>query len=207
MNKLINGLQKHRVASLAALVVIALTAVASTVVVGDVHIVIALTDAATHSPFRHFTNGFVHSHFRPFITTTFGHSTITTGNATATTSNSTRTPIKHIIVIFQENNSFDHYFGTYPQATNPHNEPSFISAQGTPTVNNLLTRNLLPPNNPNLSQPHRIDRSNSVTCNPLHDYTDEQKSYNGGKMNLFVQNDGKASGCQKTTTDNQTGLL
>jgi phospholipase C len=26
----------------------------------------------------------------------------------------TRTPIKHVVVIFQENSSFDHYFGTYP---------------------------------------------------------------------------------------------
>ena len=29
---------------------------------------------------------------------------------------STRTPIKHVVVIFQENVSFDHYFGTYPNA-------------------------------------------------------------------------------------------
>ena len=31
----------------------------------------------------------------------------------------TTTPIKHVVVIFQENISFDHYFGTYPMATNP----------------------------------------------------------------------------------------
>ena len=31
----------------------------------------------------------------------------------------TATPIKHLVVIFQENVSFDHYFGTYPNATNP----------------------------------------------------------------------------------------
>ncbi|MBV8116308.1 MAG: phospholipase, partial [Silvibacterium sp.] len=35
---------------------------------------------------------------------------------------STSTPIQHLVVIFQENNSFDHYFGTYPYATNPPNE-------------------------------------------------------------------------------------
>src|SRR5262245_33326186 len=108
----------------------------------------------------------------------------------------TSTPIKHLVIIFQENISFDHYFGTYSNATNPQDEPKFIAAQGTSTVNNLLTKNLLPPNNPNLSQPHRIDRSKPVTCSPLHGYTDEQKSYNGGKTNLFVQNDGKAPGCQ-----------
>ena len=27
----------------------------------------------------------------------------------------TTTPIKHLVVIFQENVSFDHYFGTYPE--------------------------------------------------------------------------------------------
>ncbi len=31
----------------------------------------------------------------------------------------TNTPIKHVVVLFQENISFDHYFGTYPYATNP----------------------------------------------------------------------------------------
>ncbi len=30
----------------------------------------------------------------------------------------TATPIKHLVVIFQENISFDHYFGTYPAAKN-----------------------------------------------------------------------------------------
>ena len=31
---------------------------------------------------------------------------------------STATPIKHLVVIFDENISFDHYFGTYPYAPN-----------------------------------------------------------------------------------------
>jgi phospholipase C len=168
-----------------------LTIVGSTVDIGSPHVALAAA-AAT-------------SHFRHFVTTTpnhFRHFTNSTANATATTT--TTTPIKHIIVIFQENNSFDHYFGTYPNATNPTGEPAFYAAAGTPHVMNLIwPNNLLSPNNPNQNQPHRIDRSNPVTCNPLHDYTDEQKSYNGGKINLFVENDGKASGCQKTPTDNQ----
>ena len=33
--------------------------------------------------------------------------------------NNTITPIKHVVIVFQENVSFDHYFGTYPHATNP----------------------------------------------------------------------------------------
>ncbi len=32
--------------------------------------------------------------------------------------NPTATPIKHLVVIFQENISFDHYFATYPNARN-----------------------------------------------------------------------------------------
>jgi phospholipase C len=35
----------------------------------------------------------------------------------------TTTPIKHVVVIFQENVSFDHYFASYPHATNPTGEP------------------------------------------------------------------------------------
>lgn len=35
----------------------------------------------------------------------------------------TTTPIKHVVVIFGENVSFDHYFGTYPNASNPTGEP------------------------------------------------------------------------------------
>src|SRR6266566_336182 len=59
----------------------------------------------------------------------------------------TATPIKHLVVIFQENVSFDHYFGTYPNATNPSGEPSFHAAPDTPSVNGL-TGPLLT-NNPN----------------------------------------------------------
>lgn len=35
---------------------------------------------------------------------------------------STTTPIQHVVVIFDENVSFDHYFGTYPVAANPAGE-------------------------------------------------------------------------------------
>src|SRR5205814_1651996 len=41
----------------------------------------------------------------------------------------TLTPIQHLVVIFQENVSFDHYFGTYPTALNPPGEPR---VQGEP---------------------------------------------------------------------------
>src|SRR5260370_331631 len=47
------------------------------------------------------------------------------------------TPIKHVVVIFQENVSFDHYFGTYPNALNLSGETPFVASKHTPKVNNL----------------------------------------------------------------------
>ena len=40
-------------------------------------------------------------------------------------------------MIFDENVSFDHYFGTYPFAPNLAGEPVFHARPGTPTVNGL----------------------------------------------------------------------
>jgi phospholipase C len=35
----------------------------------------------------------------------------------------TATPIHHLVVVFEENVSFDHYFGTYPRAANIDGQP------------------------------------------------------------------------------------
>src|SRR5215467_5113994 len=69
----------------------------------------------------------------------------------------TATPIQHLVVIFQENVSFDHYFATYPDAENPHGEPAFRADRGTPSVNGLNTP-FLDPANENSAQPFRLDR-------------------------------------------------
>jgi phospholipase C len=97
----------------------------------------------------------------------------------------TATPIKHVVVIFDENVSFDHYFGTYPNATNPSGEPKFTAEPNTPSVNGLsgalLTRN------PNLDNPQRLDRSQALTCDQGHGYTQEQQAFDMGAMDKFVQ--------------------
>jgi phospholipase C len=106
----------------------------------------------------------------------------------------TATPIQHLVVIFQENVSFDHYFATYPVATNPAGEPKFKPSPATPTVNGL-TAGLLA-NNPNLnpangagaSNPFRLDRSQAVTPDQNHDYTAEQQAFDAGLMDLFPLN-------------------
>ena len=98
----------------------------------------------------------------------------------------TATPIKHLVVIFNENISFDHYFATYPLAANPPGEPRFDAADDTPAINNLRSAGLLT-NNPNLAQPFRLDRSEAFTCSQDHSYTDEQKAVDGGLSDKYVQ--------------------
>src|SRR6478672_6226437 len=100
------------------------------------------------------------------------------------------TPIQHVVVIFDENVSFDHYFGTYPFAKNPPGEPQFHAAPGTPSVNGLSAALLTA--NTNLANPFRFDRSEPITCDQNHDYTPEQQSYDAGLLDKFVQFDGAA---------------
>ena len=97
----------------------------------------------------------------------------------------TTTPIKHVVVIFQENVSFDHYFGTYPNALNPPGEPAFHAKPGTPTVNGLNDQLLN--HNPNTANPQRLDRSQPLTCDQDHGYRDEQRAFDSGLMDKFVQ--------------------
>jgi phospholipase C len=120
---------------------------------------------------------------------------VTPGTTFAAPGNSnggtTTTPIKHVVVIFQENISFDHYFGSYPNATNPKSEPKFKAKAGTPTVNGL-TQGLLEHNNnsdktPTLYQPVRLDRSQNYTCDQNHDYTPEQQAFDSGLMDKFPE--------------------
>ena len=110
----------------------------------------------------------------------------------------TATPIKHIVIIFGENRSFDHYFGTYPNALNPKGEPQFHALSNTPTVNGLSNALLI--NNPNLNplngsgaaNPFRFDRSQANTQDMDHDYLAEQLAFDGGVMDLFPANTGSA---------------
>jgi len=98
-----------------------------------------------------------------------------------------RTPIKHLVIIFQENHSFDAYFATYPKALNPPGQPAFHARPGTPSVNGLTPT--LIERNPNSSKPFRIDRRHAYTCDQDHEYTAEQKARNGGLMDQFVRFD------------------
>jgi phospholipase C len=108
-----------------------------------------------------------------------------TGSAFAADGGTT-TPIKHVVVIFQENVSFDHYFGTYPHAANLAGEIAFRAKESTPRANTLEAAGLLT-NNPNSVQPFRIPPSVPVTCDEDHNYNDEQAASDGGLMDKFVE--------------------
>src|SRR5260370_8747871 len=112
--------------------------------------------------------------------------------------NTPTTPIKHLVVIFQENVSFDHYFATYPEAANPGGEPVFVARRNTPSVNGpsgpLMT------SNPNSAQPFRLSRAEAVPCDQDHDYTDEDTSSNAGLNNKFADTPSSANPPSHTGT-------
>jgi phospholipase C len=100
----------------------------------------------------------------------------------------TATPIRHLVVIFQENVSFDHYFGTYPNAQPNLDGSTYFGSprQRTPRANTLSSAGLMT-HNPNGSNPFRIDRSVPVTCDQDHGYGDEQFAFDGGLMDRFLK--------------------
>ncbi len=108
----------------------------------------------------------------------------------------TTTPIKYVVVIFQENNSFDHYFGTYPNALYPAGqavsaqfpagESAFVPLPNTPSINGITPAI----SNLNVVAPFRLDRSQALTCDNDNGYNAEQIAYNSGQVNQFPSTSG-----------------
>jgi phospholipase C len=82
-------------------------------------------------------------------------------------------PIKHVIIIVEENHTFDNYFGTYPGANG---------------INGSF-RLPLSPGGPRIQAPFRIP---GVTTdhNPCHTWTCAHRAYASGKMDGFLFTDG-----------------
>src|ERR1700730_14652802 len=124
----------------------------------------------------------------------------------------TATPIKHLVVIFQENVSYDHYFATYPKAMNLSGETPFVAPFKAPLNNNLVTpldmnHNFVPlvgvdllNNNPNnnpaapgngrtngtgAANPFRLSPAQALTADQGHNESPEESAYDGGKMDGF----------------------
>jgi phospholipase C len=108
--------------------------------------------------------------------------------------------IQHIVVIFQENVSFDHYFGTYPHALNLPGESPFSALPGTPAADGLSPSLLL--DNPNsrnrrngkgATNPFRLSPASAATADQDHNYSAEQLAFDGGAMDLFPFSVGTAN--------------
>lgn len=100
---------------------------------------------------------------------------------------STTTPVKHVVVLFDENISFDHYFATYPKAANT-DGTKFTAAKNTPKDVDTLARAGLLTKNPNQYLPKRLTPAQAMTCDQNHSYGPEQLAYDGGRADRFVQN-------------------
>jgi phospholipase C len=103
----------------------------------------------------------------------------------------TVSPIQHVVVLFDENISFDHYFGTYPNAANLPGEAVFSVLPNTPSVNgytpSLLNNNpnLNPANGAGSANPFRLSPSQASTADQDNDYSPEQQAFDGGALDLF----------------------
>jgi phospholipase C len=102
--------------------------------------------------------------------------------------------IQHVVVIYDENESFNHYFGTYPNAQNNAGETSFTAAAGTPTPNNYISNPSLLTGNPNASNtanstgatnPFRLPPADAYLYTQTHFYPQEQEAFDNGNMDLF----------------------
>jgi phospholipase C len=119
-------------------------------------------------------------------------------------SSNTATPIKHVVVMFNENISFDHYFGTYPNAANTDGTP-FTAAPGTPIPNNYVSHPELLTDNPNPFNPVRLDESTALTCDQTHAYGTEQKAFDNGAMDMFNLTQG--AGCTPSLLYGPDGIV
>jgi phospholipase C len=96
-----------------------------------------------------------------------------------------RSKIKHIVVIMQENRSFDNYFGTYPGVLGfPRQDGKFTVCVNDPKTGQCVYP-YHDPSNTNYGGPH--GEASAVA------------DINGGKMDGFIaQAEGGAAGCQNT---------
>src|SRR5262249_37636633 len=79
---------------------------------------------------------------------------------------------------------------------NPPGEPRFIASPRTPTVNGLTPALLA--HNPNSANPVRLGPDTGNTCGSNHQYLAEQKAFDHGLMDRFVEETGPTgAGCDQ----------
>jgi len=108
--------------------------------------------------------------------------------------------VKHVVVIYLENHSFDNLFGSFPGANGLQNATAAnytqVDATGTPYgVLPAIPNPAFPTNLPN--KPFMIDQyiaNDMMTPDVLHRYYQEQLQIDGGKMDKFALYNGNSAG-------------
>ncbi len=100
---------------------------------------------------------------------------------------STATPIKHVIIIMQENHSFDNYFGTYPTANGTLVNDITSQLQKVDGIPNGVCL----PYGASCLSPYPANEDN--TPNPVEGQLVYEKDYNNGKVDGFPRNSGPQS--------------
>jgi phospholipase C len=138
----------------------------------------------------------------------------------------TTTPIKHLVVIFQENVSFDHYFGTYPYDVNPTTGAQSLFRAGAVDpigINNYIANPTLLTTNPNAQNtlnnappaaghsvpvrsggavnPFLLVRAAATTDDQDHSYPAEQRAFDAGAMDPFPHYAGQGSAYSASSTN------
>ncbi len=111
--------------------------------------------------------------FSIVVTLLFATTTLAACGGSPPTSNADIHKIKHVVVIMQENRSFDTYFGTYPGAD------GIPMQNGTPSVcvQDTKTNTCVKP----------FHDSQDLNHGGPHGQTDATNDINGGKMDGFIQ--------------------
>src|SRR5579872_2227169 len=124
-----------------------------------------------------------------FATATLAACTSSSSPTTTTNQSSGINKIKHVIVIMQENRSFDSYFGTYP------------GADGIPMQNGVPTVCVPDPAHGGCQRPYH--ELNDVNGGGPHAQANASADVNGGNMDGFVGQAEKAQkGCADPTNPN-----
>src|SRR5262249_54304553 len=93
--------------------------------------------------------------------------------------------IKHVVIIMQENRSFDNYFGTFGHGSD-----------GIPAANGHFTVCVPNPDTKRCARPYHA--GNDLNVGSWHNFPAARADVNGGKMNGFVAMAERVNGHQRT---------
>ena len=110
----------------------------------------------------------------------------------AATTSASLSDIKHVVILMQENRSFDHYFGTLSGVRGFSDQNAAKNANGTPIFDQYGYQPGSGPSASGYLQPfHLVNKppsENGEDTNDIaHDWVTQHDSWNGGKLDSFIR--------------------